>query len=162
MPSSWLSTTTRFLPRVIPRYHHFDHLETLILAEKALPWSHKTCSGTSVFSTMPLSLKNLTIIDGGRVSLLFVLMLLSDHVITPADYLPNLRCINIYFRSARNADFLDDLNTKATQWGIRLAAHCPVSHYFPVGAVGGQPWKFTNEELLESIQRLREIRCIEK
>jgi hypothetical protein len=154
MPCSLSGITSSRAVQIVPIYHHFDDLQTLIIAESALPPSHVVRSNGLLFSALPVTLRSLTIVDCTGIMTAFVRSLLRDTTVVPDTHLPNLRFIHAcYYGKDGWYEMLTfaDCAQAGTLFGILITTYFP-KYTFPsttlmASDVGGHPWKLSRSEL---------------
>jgi hypothetical protein len=147
LPSSWHDISYPTMVRLPPRFLSFDNLQTLIIPEVALPIPPDTNS--PVHSSFPKSLRSLTIIHSNWISMDYVRKTIHGPATDLATHLPKLCAISIYWdtRSSNwRYGFHPEDYARATELGIELTGYAS-QHRWSALDVGGQPWKFSKNEL---------------
>jgi hypothetical protein len=153
LPSSWSGIIHSRATLISPRYYHFDDLQTLIIPESALPYSHVVRANGMLFSALPGTLRSLTIVDCTGTTTAFVQNMLQDPAVVLTSHLPDLRSIRAYYN--RTFGVYTILSIADRAWasaiGIQITTFFPQVPFLQVHAsdMGGQPWKLSRHELLE-------------
>ncbi|CAN9427419.1 unnamed protein product [Alternaria sp. RS040] len=149
LPASWHGIGYREMSRLSPRFLGFDNLQKLILPEVALPIDCIVRTNGLVYSSFPKSLRSLTTVHSGWVATDYVREMIYDPATDLATHLPKLRAISVYWNTYNTEErygFDPEDYARATELGIELFGHAPQYEWTAV-AVGGQPWKLSENEL---------------
>lgn len=133
--------------RLPPRFLSFDNLQTLIIPEVALPIPPRTNS--LVHSSFPKSLRSLTIVHCDWLSMEYVRKVIHHQATDLVTHLPNLRAISVYWDTCSSnwkRGFYPEDYARATELRIELTGYAS-QHRWTALDVGGQPWKFSKNEL---------------
>jgi hypothetical protein len=144
LPSSWHGIEYCRMRRLPPRFLSFDNLQTLIIPEVALPIPPRTNS--LAHSSFP---RSLTIVHCDWLSMEYVRKVIHHQATDLATHLPKLRAISVYWDTCSSnwrREFHPEDYARATELGIELTRYAS-QHRWAALDVGGQPWKFSKNEL---------------